>query len=40
MWLPQGTKAGLTDLRLYRVLVGAGKRGAGVVLRAGTRNKR
>lgn len=35
IWLPEDTKTGATDLRLYRVIVGAGKGGVGVVLRAG-----
>jgi hypothetical protein len=39
IWRPEGTKVGVTDLRLYRVVVGAGKGGAGVVLRAGTSTK-
>jgi hypothetical protein len=39
IWLPEGTNSGATDLRLHRVVVGAGKGGAGVVLRAGTSTK-
>jgi hypothetical protein len=35
IWLPAETRPGLTDLRLHRVLVSAGKGGRGVVLRAG-----
>jgi hypothetical protein len=35
IWLPESTKLGVTDLRLFRVVVEAGKGGAGVVLRAG-----
>ena len=36
IWLPEETRPGLTDLRLHRVIVAAGKGGRGVVLRAGT----
>jgi hypothetical protein len=35
IWLPEETRQGLTDLRLHRVLVSAGKGGRGVELRAG-----
>jgi hypothetical protein len=35
IWLPEETRPGLTDLRLHRLLVAAGKGGRGVVLRAG-----
>jgi hypothetical protein len=40
IWLPEGGKAGVTDLRLYRVLVSSHKGGAGVILRAGTPGER
>jgi hypothetical protein len=36
IWQPGETKAGVTDLNLYRVVVGAGEGGRCVVLRAGT----
>jgi len=35
IWLPGDTRPGVTDCRLYRVAVGAGKNGRCVVLRAG-----
>jgi hypothetical protein len=35
VWQPGEVQPGRTDLRLYRVVVGAGKGGSGVVLRAG-----
>jgi hypothetical protein len=35
IWMPEATRPGLTDLRLHRVIVSAGKGGRGVVLRAG-----
>jgi hypothetical protein len=34
IWLPEGARVGATDLCLHRVIVGAGKGGRGVVLRA------
>lgn len=37
IWLPEDTKEGVTDLRLYRVVVNAGKGGAGVVLTSARR---
>jgi hypothetical protein len=40
IWLPGNTKARVTDLRVHRVVVGAGQGGAGVVLRAGRNMKR
>jgi hypothetical protein len=35
IWLPEDTRAGVTDLRLHRVIVGAGKGGRCMVLRVG-----
>jgi hypothetical protein len=35
IWQPEETRPRLTDLRLHRVIVSAGKGGSGVVLRAG-----
>ena len=34
IWLPGDVRPGRTDLSLYRVVVGAGKGGAGMVLQA------
>jgi hypothetical protein len=35
IWLPERTREGVTDLCLYRVMVGAGQGGRCVVLQAG-----
>jgi hypothetical protein len=40
IWLPGEAKEGATDLRLHRVVVGAGKGGRCVVLQAGASTKR
>ena len=40
IWLPADTRPGVTDLRLHRVFVGAGKGGRCVVLRAGAGEER
>ncbi len=39
IWLPEQTREGVTDLRLYRVLVGAGQGGRCVVIRASQATK-
>jgi hypothetical protein len=35
IWLPERTREGVTDLRLHRVMIGAGQGGRCVVLQAG-----